>query len=140
MPPLLAATYPDVVFNSLGWGEMAALMLLALFIFGPERLPGYAKDFGRLIRTLRDQARGYRDELKAELGPEVGDLDLRSLHPKAFLQKALFEEDDETPAPAKTAATPPTRSEPGVPGPSLPSNVEPPLTQGERPPWDADAT
>ena len=28
------------MFDSIGWGEIIVLALAALFIFGPERLPG----------------------------------------------------------------------------------------------------
>jgi sec-independent protein translocase protein TatB len=36
------------VFNGLGWPETATLLTLALFVFGPERLPAVARDAGRL--------------------------------------------------------------------------------------------
>ncbi len=36
-----------------------------------------------------------QEDLKAELGPEVGDLDLRSLHPRTFVEKHLFGEEDD---------------------------------------------
>ena len=38
-----------------------------------------------------------QEDLKAELGPEVGDLDLRSLHPRTFVEKHLFGEREEDP-------------------------------------------
>jgi hypothetical protein len=59
-----------------------------------------AADAGRMIRELRKMAIGLTDELKAELGPEIGDLDLASLHPKRLMEKALLE---------RTATSPPRR-------------------------------
>jgi sec-independent protein translocase protein TatB len=106
------------VFNHLGWGEISVLLVLGLFVFGPERLPGMAAEAGRALRKARTYAKGLTDDLKTELGPEIGDLDLRSLHPKAFVQKHLFED------------------EPDVP-------VRPtyrPLAPTEPAPWDPDAT
>ena len=70
------------MFGGLGWPEAGVLMLLALFVFGPDRLPGIAQEAGKNLRKLRVYLKGMTDELKSELGPEVGDLDLRSLHPR----------------------------------------------------------
>jgi sec-independent protein translocase protein TatB len=75
----------------LGWGEIGVLLLLALFVVGPERLPGLASDAGRTLRSLRRQVKGLSDDLKTELGPEFADVDLRSLHPRTFVQKHLLE-------------------------------------------------
>src|SRR5207237_229634 len=89
------APYSDQVFNSLGWPEISVLIVLGLFVFGPERLPGMAADAGRLLRRVRAYAKGLTEDLKTELGPEVGDLDLASLNPKTFVRKHLLEDDDE---------------------------------------------
>ena len=106
------------MFNSLGWGEISVLVVLGLFVFGPERLPGMAAEAGRALRRLRQYAKGLTDDLKAELGPEVGDLDLASLHPKAFVRKHLFEDDDDL------VSAPAYR----------------PLLPSEPAPWDPDTT
>lgn len=71
------------------------LLLIGLFVFGPERLPGIAADAGRTLRKVRVYLKGMTNDLKAELGPEVADLDLRSLHPKEFVRKHLLEDDPE---------------------------------------------
>ena len=85
------------MFNSLGWPEISVLVVLGLFVFGPERLPGMAAEAGRALRKLRQYAKGLTDDLKAELGPEMGDLDLASLNPKTFVRKHLLEDGDEPP-------------------------------------------
>ena len=112
------------MFNQLGWPELAVIMLLALFVFGPERLPGLAQDAGKGLRQIRNYLRGLTDDLKTELGPEMGDLDLASLHPKAFVKKHLWDEEDD--ALVEQLA--------GRPRGSLP------LGPGETPPWDPDTT
>jgi len=83
------------VFNGLGWGEIAVLLLIGLFVFGPDKLPRVARDAGRMLRQLRQMANGVRDDLRSELGPEIADLDIRDLHPKTFVRKHLLEDDDE---------------------------------------------
>jgi sec-independent protein translocase protein TatB len=107
------------VFDHLGWGEISVLLVLGLFVFGPERLPTMAAEAGRALRRIREYAKGLTDDLKTELGPEVGDLDLRSLHPKEFVRKHLFED---------------------VPEDYLPASSYRPLAPSEPAPWDPDTT
>lgn len=82
------------MFNNLGWGEIAFLVVVALLVFGPDRLPSLARDAARMLRQVREMAQGARSQLRTELGPEFADLDLNSLNPKAFVRKHLFEGDD----------------------------------------------
>lgn len=107
------------MLGGLGWPEVAVILLLALFVFGPERLPGLAQDAGRALRRLRGHLKGLRDELTSELGPEIGELDLASLHPREFVRKHLFEDDDQ---------------------PAYSSRRVAELQPGETPPWDPDTT
>jgi sec-independent protein translocase protein TatB len=109
------------VFNNLGWQELVLLAVLGLVIFGPERLPKAASDAAKMMRQLRDMARGAASDLRAELGPELAELDLRGLHPRRFVEDALFGDGDESEAPAPRPATAA-------------------LAAGELPPYDADAT
>lgn len=81
------------MFGGLGLPEGGVLLLLGLFLFGPERLPEMAADLGRFLRKVRTWAKDMGEDLKADLGPEVGDLDLRSLHPREFVRKHLFEDE-----------------------------------------------
>lgn len=81
------------MFNGVGWGEVAVLLLIGLFVFGPDRLPRAARDAGRMLRQLRQMANGMRNDLRSELGPEFADLDIRDLHPKTFVRKHLFEDE-----------------------------------------------
>ncbi len=95
------------MFGSLGSGEILLLLLVGLVLFGPERLPTIARDAAKVLRQLRDMATAARDEVTAELGPELGELDVRSLHPRTFVAKHLFGDDDEPgtlPASAPSAA------------------------------------
>lgn len=123
--------------------KIAVLILVALVVFGPERLPELAKDAARMIKTLQELAQGARVQLRDELGPELADFDLRSLNPRAALQKALFTDDDDeqrpTPAaprqPAAHAAQPTEPVEPEAVSRSIQ-----PLGRAEAVPYDADAT
>lgn len=108
------------MFDNLGWGELAVLLVLGLFVFGPERLPGMAAEAGKTLRKVRMYVKGMTDDLKSELGPELGDVDLASLHPRTFVQKHLFSDDDADSAPASRRSAPLAKDEPA--------------------PWDPDTT
>jgi sec-independent protein translocase protein TatB len=82
------------VFDGVGWAEIVVLLLIGLFVFGPEKLPKAARDAGRLLRQLRQMATGVRNDIRSELGPEFADFDIRTLHPRTFVRKHLMEEDD----------------------------------------------
>src|SRR5881398_1793607 len=107
------------MFDHVGWGELMVLAIVGLVVLGPDRLPKAAADAAKWLRELRRMARNATQDIKAELGPEMADLDLASLHPRRIMQSALWD-DDEVRAPATT--------------------VREPLTAGETPPYDSDAT
>lgn len=50
--------------GSIGFGELAFLVVLALLVFGPDKLPGIAKSVGKTIGAVRREASGTLDELK----------------------------------------------------------------------------
>lgn len=55
------------VFSNIGITELVVILLLALLVVGPERLPEFGR---RLAGILRDLRKAY-DNLTAELGPEL---------------------------------------------------------------------
>ena len=113
------------MFENLGWGEIAVLLVLALFVFGPERLPTLAAEAGRGLRKVRTYVKGMTDDLKSELGPELGDVDLASLNPRTFVARHLLADDDE--------------DEPSRPAHPM-DRTGAPLAAGEPAPWDPDTT
>ena len=92
---MAGARYAQPVFNGLGWGEIATLLVIGLFVFGPDKLPRVARDAGRMLRQLRELANGLQQDIRQELGPDFADVDLRDLHPKAFVRKHLLEDDED---------------------------------------------
>jgi sec-independent protein translocase protein TatB len=138
------------MFFNIGPLELVVLAFVGLVVLGPERLPGLARDAGRLLRGLREMATGARTQLREELGPEFADIDLRSLNPRTAITRALLG-DDVDPGSLNTAAG--LRSfltDPGAdaapaadvkPVDSAMSRpVEPPLGRDEAVPFDTDAT
>lgn len=72
--------------------EIIVLLLLVLFVFGPDRLPKLINDGVRLLRRVRNMARDATDGLSRELGTQVT---LEDLHPKTFIRKHVLSEDEE---------------------------------------------
>jgi sec-independent protein translocase protein TatB len=79
------------MFDINGW-EFIALALLALFIFGPERLPKVIGDAMRMLRQVRNMARNATSDLSRELGTDIS---VDDLNPKTFIRKHLLSEEDE---------------------------------------------
>lgn len=129
------------MFGQLGWGEIIVILLVGLFVFGPERLPGVAKDAGKMLRQLRAMANGVRDDIRTELGPEVADLDLASLNPRTFVAKHLLGDDDEdetTPSANGSHASAAHESTRDAAAPQRTIAPRQPGAAGT--PWDDDAT
>jgi sec-independent protein translocase protein TatB len=78
----------------MGAPELLVLGILAIIVFGPDRLPGIARKAAKAISYVRQMAGNAQNQLKSELGPEFDDLDFRDLNPKAFVQKHLFSDVD----------------------------------------------
>ncbi|MGH3716295.1 MAG: hypothetical protein ACRDT4_22960 [Micromonosporaceae bacterium] len=80
------------MLDNLGWAEILGLLLVALFILGPERLPKVIGDVLRGLRKLRQMASNATSDLSRELGTDV---QLEDLNPKTFLRKHVLSEEDE---------------------------------------------
>jgi sec-independent protein translocase protein TatB len=78
--------------DNIGGWELIVIVLVGLFIFGPDKLPKAISDGVRMLRQLRQLARNATGDLSRELGTNI---ELEDLHPKTFLRKHLLSEEDE---------------------------------------------
>jgi len=53
-----------------GFFEITLVLLIALLVLGPERLPGLARTIGTWVRRARRMVSGIRDEIDKELSTE----------------------------------------------------------------------
>ncbi|MGW6200476.1 sec-independent translocase [Kribbella sp. NPDC055110] len=104
--------------------ELVVIAIVAVLVFGPDRLPEFARTAGRLLRQVRQMVTNAQNDLRNELGPEYADLELQDLNPKNFVRKHLLEpmDDDDKPV-ADFADTTPQR-----------------LPAGAKPPYDPEST
>jgi sec-independent protein translocase protein TatB len=112
-----------------GLTELAVIAFVAILVFGPDRLPDLARQAAQIVRQVRRMANNARDELRAELGPEYADLELRDLDPREIVKRHIAEAlEDDGDDDDEVEHTRPAR------------RGRRPLTDGEVPPYDADAT
>ena len=78
----------------LGAPEIIWLVVLAVLMFGPERIPGFARKAARVYKYLMNIASGAKDQLVGELGPEFADLSLADLNPRTFISKHLLDTEE----------------------------------------------
>jgi sec-independent protein translocase protein TatB len=130
-----------VPFDLSMW-KLMVLGVIALVVFGPDRLPQLAKDAGRTLRQLREMAQTARTELKSELGDTVGEFDFSDLNPRTFVRKHLLDDlDSDLTAPAagrSSNGTTAAGATAASPGPAPTPAVFGALT--EPAPYDLDAT
>jgi sec-independent protein translocase protein TatB len=105
-----------------GLPELMVIAFVAVLVFGPDKLPDFARQAGRLVKSMRSFAHQARDELREELGPEYADLNLRDLDPRAIVKKHIYEAMSE------------------VEAEEAERNAFVPIGVTELPPFDVDAT
>ena len=126
-----------------GLAELAVIIVIGLLVFGPDRLPEFARQAGRVLRQVRSFSQSARDDIRSELGPEFADFELTDLDPRRAVRKYMQDTWDETPE--LDGANGPARG-PGAAAASAAALAAKkpaghrPLDPGERPPYDADAT
>jgi len=107
----------------MGWPELLVIGIVAVFVFGPDRLPDLARQAGRFVRTARQMMDNARNDLSRELGDdftELRNLNLRDLDPREVVRRNVIDAMS-------------SESEP------VPAGKRP-LRRGELPPYDPDAT
>ena len=105
--------------------EVVVIAIVAILVFGPDRLPEFARTAGRVLRQVRQLVSNAQNDLRSELGPEFANLELQDLNPRNFVRKHLLEgvdEFDDKPT-ADFAESTPER-----------------LPVGQKPPFDPDST
>ncbi|MDE2591484.1 MAG: Sec-independent protein translocase TatB [Actinomycetales bacterium] len=75
--------------------KLLILGLLAAIVLGPERLPYYAQQLAKLVKSVKRFADGAKDQLSAEVGEELDwkKLDPRQYDPRRIIREALIEDE-----------------------------------------------
>lgn len=94
----------------IGVGEIFALAVIGLLIFGPDKLPKAAADGARFLKQIRSMAAGAKQDLADSAGLDLNEAmdtmkGLADLHPKRIATSMLKDEPSGT-SKKPTADTP----------------------------------
>lgn len=135
-------------------GELLILIVVAIIVVGPERMPEYAKQLREWVVGVRTMVDRGRDQLKEEVGDEVdwSQLDPRQYDPRRIVREAFNEPTQSggatsVSASTATSTTPMTAGAAGAAVTSATSTADPvdaPAHQPHPPssgaPFDSEAT
>ncbi len=57
--------------GNLGWAEIAVIVVVALVVLGPDKLPGAARQIGNVMRQVRKISTGFQQELQNALDEPI---------------------------------------------------------------------
>ncbi|MFD9005861.1 sec-independent translocase [Streptomyces sp. NPDC059582] len=77
------------MFNDIGPLELITLVVLAVLVFGPDKLPKVIQDVMRTIRKIREFSESAKQDIRQELGPDFKDFEFEDLNPKTFIRKHM---------------------------------------------------
>ncbi|MEO6605014.1 MAG: sec-independent translocase [Aeromicrobium sp.] len=106
----------------IGVPEMLVIAMVAMIVFGPDKLPDLARQFGGFVRTVKQMADNAKNDLGREMGEDFSNLSLKDLDPREVVRKNFLEDGgfgDTTPAAVKETRI---------------------LRPGEAPPYDPEST
>ena len=64
--------------------EFLVIVLVAVIVVGPQRLPEYARKLTQAVRRLRVFLDDAKEQIAEEVGPELADLNLSDLNPRNY--------------------------------------------------------
>jgi sec-independent protein translocase protein TatB len=79
------------VFDINGW-ELVILVLAALLVIGPDRLPEYSAKLGKLVRQVRGLADNAKGQLREQMGSEFDDVDWKQYDPRQYDPRRIVRE------------------------------------------------
>lgn len=126
--------------------ELFILLVIAVLVIGPKRLPEYTQKLTNIVREVRRMASGAREQLKEETGVDLDEVDWRKYDPRQYdprkiIRDALLEDDSAaTPSTASAPAAPEADSTSASTEPAAPLRVAERLAPGQPAPFDNDAT
>ena len=81
------------MFSDVGPLELVTLVVLAVLLFGPDKLPEIIQNVAGFLRKVRELSESAKDEIRSGLGPEFKDFEFEDLHPKTFVRKHVLDGD-----------------------------------------------
>jgi len=123
-------------------GELLVILLVAVIVIGPSRLPRYAEQLARLTKQARHYLQDARTRVDAELGEDVKDIDWEALDPRRYDPRRIVRDallDPEPAAAARSGPVPRAAAPAGAAAARVP-RAAPPPDPGAPAPFDDEAT
>jgi sec-independent protein translocase protein TatB len=79
------------VFDINGW-EFIILLVAALLVIGPERLPEYSAKLAKLVKQVRGLADTAKVQLREQMGPDFDDVDWKQYDPRQYDPRRIVRE------------------------------------------------
>lgn len=98
---------------------MFVIAMVAMLVFGPDKLPDLARQAGKFVRTVRQMAENAKDDLGREMGEDFSGINLKDLDPREIVRRNFLDDLDEKPSAVKETRI---------------------LRPGEIPPYDPEST
>src|SRR5665811_1618890 len=76
----------------MGWPEIFVVGVVAMLAFGPDKLPEFARQAGKFVRTARQMVDNAKDDLGREMGHDFSGIGLRDLDPREVVRRHLLED------------------------------------------------
>ncbi|MGW5121759.1 sec-independent translocase, partial [Streptomyces noursei] len=81
------------MFLGMSTPDVLVIGILAVLLFGPDKLPEFLQNATALVRKVRNFSDQAKEEVRAGLGPEFKDFEFTDLHPRTFVRKQLLGDD-----------------------------------------------
>lgn len=72
--------------------ELFVLIVVAIVVLGPSKLPEYSAKLARLVMQVRRMANDARGQLREQMGPDFDDLDWRQYDPRQYDPRRIVRE------------------------------------------------
>lgn len=92
--------------------KILVMMVVAVFLVGPNRLPLIAEKLARLTVRARQLAISTRERLREEVGDEIDDIDWKKLNPRNYDPRQIIRQALEAPYDEPEAAATSRRPQP----------------------------
>ena len=79
------------MFDINGW-EFVIVVVLALLVIGPERLPEYSAKLAKMVKQVRGLADAAKVQLREQMGPEFDDVDWKQYDPRQYDPRRIVRE------------------------------------------------
>lgn len=79
------------MFDINGW-EFIVLLVAALLVIGPERMPEYSAKLARMVKQVRGLADAAKVQLREQMGSDFDDVDWKQYDPRQYDPRRIVRE------------------------------------------------